>query len=478
MSTNYGKQIAKNKGAVIAIFAVAFLTTYAVMNGGRTKGDDLSAAVAVSGTPTITSARVELEKAGNYLRISGAGFSPTNNLIVVCRVVTASSTCDSKPNTTMYLSSVKASTTSTSSELYKILPTKYSSGAPVVTSAKHRVYVLNNTTRKSSNSIILASLIPDSVSESQAVFDLISSSIKKNADNGSTTTIIARFNFKVSAIGGDVILGSFTSDYPMFGTSSPFLITYVEDTAERLPIPSYVKSYLVRIYPSSRPIDGVFTLPKGDSAQFEVTYVLTDKALNARGTSTSTKTFAIELEKIQWMTSQRVRKATTINWRTNTVMVNPGSEGQMWNLVSATLEKFIRSGSNTSTTTLIGKMTFDVEATQSPLCKPYAPDFGLVFASSTQSTYSLQNSISPTSIMVHSSPLRSSINTGRYRVIVTAELQSSLSKKVVAGDYFLLATSTTARVGNYCNYPWHSNNKRIISVALPSWRTPSISLSN
>ena len=160
MSTNYQKQIAKNKGAIIATFAVAFLATYAVMGEGGAQSDDLSAAVVGSGTPTITNVVVEMGKAGDYLRTTGSNFSATNNLITVCRVTTAFGGCDSKPNSTVYIPNVKASTTAGISTIYVFLPEHYSGGSPTVTSAKHRVYVLNNTTKKYSNAVTLASLVP------------------------------------------------------------------------------------------------------------------------------------------------------------------------------------------------------------------------------------------------------------------------------------------------------------------------------
>jgi len=161
MSTNYGKQIAKNKGAVIATFAVAFLATYAVMgNGGVGSAVEQTAQLTSTSTsPFISRAVVEssTQSLGSFLRVVGTNFSTTNNLVVVCRVTTATGNCDSKPNTTMYISNAAASAGTT---IYKALPTKYSDGSPVVTSAKHRVYVLNNTTKKSSNAVTLASLVP------------------------------------------------------------------------------------------------------------------------------------------------------------------------------------------------------------------------------------------------------------------------------------------------------------------------------
>jgi len=165
MSTNYGKQIAKNKGAVVTTFVVAFLATYAVMgNGGwQARSAEMSAAVASqSSTPTITSVVVETGAGGvNYLRITGTGFSTTNNLVTVCKVTTASGNCDSKPGTTMYISGVQASTTLASANtIYVALKTKYSSGSAVATSAKHRVFILNNTTKKTSSGVTLVSLKP------------------------------------------------------------------------------------------------------------------------------------------------------------------------------------------------------------------------------------------------------------------------------------------------------------------------------
>jgi len=212
MSTNYQKQIAKNKGAIIATFAVAFLATYAVMGEGGAQSDDLSAAVVGSGTPTITNVVVEMGKAGDYLRTTGSNFSATNNLITVCRVTTAFGGCDSKPNSTVYIPNVKASTTAGISTIYVFLPEHYSGGSPTVTSAKHRVYVLNNTTKKYSNAMTLASLVPTTTPQEAGYLSLsLNANTPRAAEvictegpNADECSKIPMFSFDLKAVKGNV----------------------------------------------------------------------------------------------------------------------------------------------------------------------------------------------------------------------------------------------------------------------------------
>jgi len=104
MSTNYGKQIAKNKGAVIATFAVAFLATYAVMgNGGFTSGEEIViapentqdsvAATAITATSTPRVSRITIESYGSNTATStlwyvyGRNLSSTNkNAVFFCPI--------------------------------------------------------------------------------------------------------------------------------------------------------------------------------------------------------------------------------------------------------------------------------------------------------------------------------------------------------------------------------------------------------
>src|SRR3989344_5038935 len=196
MSTNYQKQIAKNKGAVISTLVVAFLATYMVMsNGGFSlksakvagvpQGAEEAAAleqlaqVSSVGTaaniPVITSYAIfGYGSATSTLVLSGSGFSTTSNMVTICRV-TESGACASRRPDVIFIYDIRAFPESaTSSKIAFNLPRTYSNGTLTQVYQPHLLAVYNKTTKKYSGRIRLQSLLHGDQIVPAAIWTLVS----------------------------------------------------------------------------------------------------------------------------------------------------------------------------------------------------------------------------------------------------------------------------------------------------------------
>src|SRR3989344_557480 len=162
----------------------------------------------------------------------------------------------------------------------------------------------------------------------------------------------------------------------------------------------------------------------------------------------------------------------------------------VWTLISAptptvTAPAYVSAASSTITATL----TFKVVANGGALTKPVIGDFGLVFASSTQTTYTTGSggagcnvdgsawgagTCGFTSVIDSISPSDATVGDGgSYLVTVKATMQSatSIGWDVVkqSANYFLAATSTKGTVGsNAVRQTWNTTD----------WKTPSAYLTH
>ena len=230
MSTNYQKQIAKNKGAVISTFVVAFFATYVVMGGGGFSLKSAEVAVVPQGTeeavaqeqlaqvssvstaaniPVITSYAIfGYGSATSTLVLSGSGFSTTSNMVTICRV-TETGACASRRSDVIFIYDVRAFPDSaTSSKIVFNLPRTYSNGTLTRAYQSHLLAVYNKTTKKYSGRIRLQSLLHGDQIVPAAIWTLVSAPgpiVTRPSYLGATSTITAQMTFRVRAQGGTLL---------------------------------------------------------------------------------------------------------------------------------------------------------------------------------------------------------------------------------------------------------------------------------
>lgn len=156
------------------------------------------------------------------------------------------------------------------------------------------------------------------------VFTLVSKTISKSQtaanNNYSTSTAQATFTLKIKAVGGPIQFGSVASTAPMVGSSSPFIVTYLNGAASTLLVASSTAFDVPSTGVDTSGLDASFTLPEGNEITIPVTFTFEGRL--ATGVAISTGAYSIALERIAWKSSgaqTTTFMAGETDWRTSTV---------------------------------------------------------------------------------------------------------------------------------------------------------------
>lgn len=156
------------------------------------------------------------------------------------------------------------------------------------------------------------------------IFTLVSKTISKSQtaanNNYSTSTAQATFTLKIKAVGGPIQFGSVASTAPMVGSSSPFIVTYLNGAASTLLVASSTAFDVPSTGVDTAGLDASFTLPEGNEITVPVSFTFEGRL--ATGVAISTGAYSIALERIAWKSSGA--QTTTFmsgetDWRTSTV---------------------------------------------------------------------------------------------------------------------------------------------------------------
>lgn len=151
------------------------------------------------------------------------------------------------------------------------------------------------------------------------VFTLVSKSSNRSVatDNQiSTTTVTATFNVKVKAVGSSITFGSVASTAPMFGSSTPYFVTYVNGSASTLLVASSTDFSIPSSGVTTSGLDNSFTLAENNEVTIPVTFTVINKTAAGANAVTGSNSVGIALERIRWAGAQTTTfMAGDTDWR-------------------------------------------------------------------------------------------------------------------------------------------------------------------
>lgn len=155
------------------------------------------------------------------------------------------------------------------------------------------------------------------------VFTLVSKSVERSVstDNQiSTTTSQATFTVKVKAVGGSITFGSVASTAPMFGSSTPYFVTYVNGAAQTLLVASSTDFSIPSSGVTTSGLDNSFTLAENNEVTIPVSFTFVSKTAAGANAFTGSNSVATALERIRWAGAQTTTfMAGDTDWRASSV---------------------------------------------------------------------------------------------------------------------------------------------------------------
>ena len=153
----------------------------------------------------------------------------------------------------------------------------------------------------------------------------------------STTTVEARFNLRLKAVGGDIYFGLPASDMPSFAAIDDFFVIYKDGLSQRALSVASATSY---VYPTGAVTSGAgplnFYIPEGNEVLLPVTFYFRDRYVN--GQLIPAGNYSVKLNKIRYSNNQGRTWKTTIlslDWVTASVQAGGAGSGIPPSLVCA-----------------------------------------------------------------------------------------------------------------------------------------------
>lgn len=155
------------------------------------------------------------------------------------------------------------------------------------------------------------------------VFTLINKSVERSVstDNQiSTTTSKATFTIKVKAVGSSITFGSVASTAPMFGSSTPYFVTYVNGAAQTLLVASSTDYSIPSSGVTTSGLDNSFTLAENNEVEIPVSFTFISKTAAGTNALTGSNSVATALERIRWAGAQTTTfMAGDTDWRSSSI---------------------------------------------------------------------------------------------------------------------------------------------------------------